>query len=498
LVFGNGCCKKFRYPTNKIKGCLYILFAQTGVFMDDNFRILVIDDDPGVRDAFREILVPSAPADITARGAALFGETAPNVPACAPQKYDLTLAENCEQGIGAVEQALWQHRPFAVAFIDMNMPGIDGAETSRRIWALDPKIKLVIVTAFSEYRPCDIIQIVQRDDIFYLRKPFNPEEIKQFANALTQFWNTERERETLAAELDDMNQNLQKKVKEQAAMLVQSEKMSSLGVLAAGVAHEINNPICFVHGNLDTIRKYSVLIKKLLFKYQTLEDSALRYAHTELQPLIEEIHAFKTGHKIDFILEDIVNLAEESLDGTRRVRNIVKELSGFSHMDDAEQQPLDVNQTIDGAINMIGSELRRKTEIIRSYGQLPPVNGFPHKIGQVLLNVLMNAFQAVGNNGRINITTRQLLPASRGELTTVEICVADNGCGVPKNEISKIFDPFYTTKPVGEGTGLGLSISYDIVKSHGGEMVVNSTENKGTSVRIVLPVDTGAKAIPAD
>lgn len=468
--------------------------------MDENLRIIVIDDDPGVRDTFKEILAPSATSDITERGAALFDDETPSLPSCSPITFELTLAENGEQGVGAVEKALRQHRQFAVAFIDMNMPGIDGAETSRRIWTIDPQIKIVIVTAFSEHRPCDIIDIVQRDDIFYLRKPFNSEEIKQFAKALTKFWNMEREKETLAArlesvnaELEDMNKNLQKKVKEQTAMLFQSEKMSSLGVLAAGVAHEINNPISFVHGNLDTIRKYSASIKKLLLKYQTLEDSALRHARDEMQPLIEELNEFKAGHKIDFILEDIVNLANESLDGTRRVRDIVKELRGFSHVDDAAQQPTDVNQAIDKTLNMIGSELKRKTEIIKVYGELPPVNGYPQKLGQVFLNVLLNAAQAVGDNGLIKITTRQLIPVTGGERAKVEICITDNGHGIPSSEISKLFDPFFSTKPVGEGTGLGLSISYDIVKSHGGEMVVDSTENEGTTVRIILPVGAGAK-----
>ncbi|MBW2706876.1 MAG: response regulator, partial [Deltaproteobacteria bacterium] len=209
--------------------------------MNDNQRILVIDDDPGVRDAFKEILTSSPTSGIAERGAALFGEETSGLPACSPQSYELTLAENGERGVNEVESALAVHQPFAVAFIDMNMPGIDGAETSRRIWVLDPQIKIVIVTAFSEYRPCDIINIAQRDDIFYLRKPFNSEEIKQFANALTNSWNTEREREILAArleavnaELEDMNQNLQQKVKEQTALLIQSEKMSSLGVLVAG------------------------------------------------------------------------------------------------------------------------------------------------------------------------------------------------------------------------------------------------------------------------
>jgi len=467
---------------------------------DNNLRIIVIDDDPGVRDAFKEILTQPPTSGITEKGAALFGEEMPGIPSCSPQTYELTLAENGEQGVEAVRGALERHEPYAVAFIDMNMPGIDGAETARRIWSTDPYIKIVIVTAFSEYRPCDIINIAQRDDIFYLRKPFNSEEIRQFANALTKAWDTEREREILAkkletvnAELEDMNRNLQQKVKEQTALLIQSEKMSSLGVMAAGVAHEINNPISFVHGNLDTIRKYSASIKKLLQKYGSLEEYALRRGGDEIQPLIAEINEFKAGHKIDFILEDIVSLADESLDGTRRVRDIVRELRGFSRVEDTDPQPADMNETIEKTLNMIASELNPKTEISRSYGELPPVTCYPQKLAQVFLNVLMNAAQAVEENGAIHITTSQLMPANNADPSRVEIRITDNGHGIPDAEIPKVFDPFFTTKPVGEGTGLGLSISYDIVKSHGGEMLIDSSEKEGTTVRVILPLEAEGK-----
>jgi len=466
--------------------------------MNANQRILVIDDDPGVRDAFEEIFNAPSTSTIAERGAKLFGEETPSLPACPPQSYELTLAENGTQGVHAVERALAEQLPIAVAFIDMNMPGIDGAETARRIWALDPQIKIVIVTAFSEYRPRDIIKIARREDIFYLRKPFNSEEIKQFANALTNAWSTEREREKLAekletvnAELEDMNKNLQQKVQEQSAMLIQSEKMSSLGVLAAGVAHEINNPISFVHGNLDTIRTYSASIKTLLQKYRSLEEYVRHSPTPDMQPLLKEIQEVKARHKIDFILEDIVSLADESLEGTLRVRDIVRELRGFSYSDEAAPQDTDVNEAIEKSLNMINRKFNPQTKITKIYGELPLVTGYPQKLGQVCLNILMNAAQAVGDNGVIKIATRRLVPADEGEPLQVEICITDNGHGIPKSKIPKVCDHFYTTKPAGRGTGLGLSISYDIVKSHGGKLVIDSIENEGTRVRVILPVNAG-------
>jgi signal transduction histidine kinase len=462
--------------------------------MTENPRILVVDDDPGVRDAFKEILAPSRTSNIAEKGAVLFGDPDSEPEPCPPNAYDLMLAENGEVAVRAVEQSIGDNLPFAVAFIDMNMPGIDGAETSRRIWMLDPQVKIVIVTAFSEYKPCDIINIAQRDDLFYLRKPFNTDEIKQFARALSNQWHVERERERLAvtlekvnAELEDMNKNLQKKVREQTTMLIQSEKMSSLGVLAAGVAHEINNPISFIHGNLSTIRKYNARLKDLLEKYQKMEACVSELPEGNSLALLDEIRVFKEEKKIDFILEDMGSLAAESLEGTRRVRDIVKELRGFSHADGAEPESADLNEVLEKTLNIIGSELKHKSEIVKEYGNLPVVTCYPQKISQVFMNVLMNAAQAIEKKGTIKIVTRYQKDEEKGDNSIVEVMVSDNGCGMPQDSVQKVFDPFFTTKPAGQGTGLGLSISYDIVKSHSGEMKVESEKNSGTTVTIRLP-----------
>ncbi|MDM8536482.1 SpoIIE family protein phosphatase [Desulfobacterales bacterium HSG17] len=182
-----------------------------------NKKILVIDDDPGVRDAYHEILAKKTrTSDIIDKGAMLFGHAGQTPVKTNETHYDLALADCGEQGIEQVTAAAEQNQHFAVAFVDMKMPGLNGAETSKRIWGIDPDIKIIIVTAFSEFTPDDIIKITERDDIFYLRKPFNSEEIKQFARALTNQWNIEREKNLLSDELNSANRQLMKYAKDLA------------------------------------------------------------------------------------------------------------------------------------------------------------------------------------------------------------------------------------------------------------------------------------------
>jgi sigma-B regulation protein RsbU (phosphoserine phosphatase) len=166
-----------------------------------NRRILIIDDDPGVRDSYDQILASKPVSDIMSKGKDLFAEKDESIEAKPSLQYDITLTDCGEAGVSAVQEAVSRQSPFAAAFIDMMMPGIDGAETARQIWCIDPDIKIVIVTAYSDYTPDDIINLVGREDLFYLRKPFNPAEIRQFARALTNQWELEREKELLSAKL---------------------------------------------------------------------------------------------------------------------------------------------------------------------------------------------------------------------------------------------------------------------------------------------------------
>ena len=464
--------------------------------MYNNNRILIIDDDPGIRETYRSILLPAPRKDVMAKGAALFGDD--DIKTISVPAYKLILAGRGEDGVNKATEAAKEGEPFAVAFVDMQMPGINGAETAKRLWVNDPEIRIIIVTAYSEYSPEDIIRTCGRSDIFYLRKPFNPEEIRQFARVLTNEWNIEYERKTLSEQLktanlklEEINLELQDRVNKQAAMIVQSEKMASVGILAAGVAHEINNPIAYINGNLSTIQKYCRRITKLHDHYERMETMIIEDNLDGANATLNIIRDFKNEKKIDFILGDINDLADESLDGTERVKNIVRDLQTFSRADQGEFKPVDINETINVTLNILANKLKYKADVKKDFEEIPEVHCFPQKISQVFMNLILNAAQAIKDKGIIKITTSYIEEGKRASDVFVEVKISDTGCGIKEKNITKLFDPFFTTKPVGEGTGLGLSIVYDIIKSHGGDIFVHSEEGKGTTFSIKIPV--GAK-----
>jgi two-component system NtrC family sensor kinase len=254
--------------------------------------------------------------------------------------------------------------------------------------------------------------------------------------------------------------------------------MASIGQLAAGVAHEINNPIGFVTSNLGTLQKYLGRVAEFLQRQTELfppaadDDRALRLAEIRRQL------------KIAPILEDLPALVAESLDGVERVRKIVQNLKSFSRVDQSDYSLADINQCLDDTLNIIWNELKYKCTVKKEYGDLPPTRCYPQQLNQVFMNLLVNAAQAIENKGEIVITTK----ASETEIT---IAIADSGSGIPPENLGRIFEPFFTTKEVGKGTGLGLSITYDIVtKKHGGRIEVASEPGQGTTFVVTLPVKT--------
>ena len=261
------------------------------------------------------------------------------------------------------------------------------------------------------------------------------------------------------------------------SQLLQSDKMASIGQLAAGVAHEINNPIGYMRSNLNSLTGYIQDIFGVLHEYEQVENTL-----TGTQAILAPVHELKQRINLDFLRKDIVDLLRESTEGVTRVEQIVRDLKNFSHVDEAEWQQVDVHAGLETTLNVASHELKYKVEIIRDYGELPQITCLASQLNQVFLNLLVNAAHAIEKQGKVTITTR-----CDGE--QVLIMFADTGKGIDPAHINRIFEPFFTTKPVGVGTGLGLSVSYGIIQKHGGMIAVESELGKGTIFTISLPLE---------
>ena len=258
--------------------------------------------------------------------------------------------------------------------------------------------------------------------------------------------------------------------------LVQSEKMASIGQLAAGVAHEINNPIGYVHSNLGSLQEYLHSLFSLIEVYER----ALRLPDPKV--MLPEIQEMRDRYDIDFITGDLPQLMSESREGIERVTAIVRNLKDFSYSGrDDSWKSADLHAGLDSTINIIWNELKYKVTLEKHYGKLPLVQCRPSELNQVFMNILLNASHAIDERGTITVST-----GVDGD--EVWIDVQDSGHGIPDEILQRIFDPFFTTKPVGSGTGLGLSISYGIVKKHNGRIEARNIPGAGACFRITLPI----------
>ncbi len=275
--------------------------------------------------------------------------------------------------------------------------------------------------------------------------------------------------------LDELQQ-VNGQLKEAQSHLMQSEKMASIGQLAAGVAHEINNPIGYVYSNLGTLEKYVQDTFKLLDLYEQAEG-----AITDAE-ILRSLQLAKGKMDITFIKEDLCSLMIESKDGITRVKQIVQNLKDFSHVDTSDEWHLyDLHKGLDSTLNIVSNEVKYKADVVKDYGAIPEVECLSSQLNQVFMNLLVNSAHAIEEHGTITIRT-----GLHGNEVWVE--VADTGKGIQPDHLKKIFDPFFTTKPIGKGTGLGLSLSYGIIQKHHGRIEVQSEVGKGTTFRLCIPV----------
>jgi PAS domain S-box-containing protein len=280
-------------------------------------------------------------------------------------------------------------------------------------------------------------------------------------------------------------QILIKKLQETQHQLLQAEKMASVGQLAAGIAHEINNPIGFVNSNLSSLQTYSATLFRVIDQYNHLSD---RLAITsESKQIIAEIN--KT-FDLDFLKEDISDLIKESLDGLKRVRDIVHSLKNFSHVGETDWLEADIHEGIESTLHIVQNEIKYKVSVEKRYGTLPMVQCILSQLNQVFMNLFINAAQAIKDKGIIAINTGTEI---KDGVDCVWIKVTDTGVGIPPENLNRIFEPFFTTKPIGSGTGLGLSVAYGIIDKHNGKISVQSAVGKGTRFTIYLPIKQCSK-----
>lgn len=292
---------------------------------------------------------------------------------------------------------------------------------------------------------------------------------KDAENSLKQ---TLAESQRLAAELEHAYSDL----KASQSKILQQEKMASIGQLAAGVAHEINNPMGFITSNLNTLGKYLEKLTTFVDRQQSVVSTL--GGDSQLTATLREE---RKKLKIDQILEDLPSLIDESLDGANRVRTIVQNLKNFSRVNETAMSMADLNECIETTLTIAINELKYKATIKKEYGDLPLTFCNPHQLNQVFMNLLINAAHAIEKRGTITIRTAV-------EANLIQATITDDGCGMTEETSKRIFDPFFTTKEVGKGTGLGLSIVYDIVKAHNGGIAVKSSPEKGTTFTVTIPV----------
>jgi len=435
-------------------------------------RVLVVDDDPILRTQLKHL-------------ASKFVS-------------EIEVAADGQEGL-----ELWRTWQPNVIVTDIFMPRMSGLEMSETIKSEDPDAQIIVITSDKDSeglrralaigveryisKPVDMLLLADAIGKC-VRDRQQTEELRltRQVSALTAALQVQLEEKKLAEEALQKEkveqQILINRLEEAHNQLLQSEKMASIGQLAAGVAHEINNPIGYVNSNLGALQMYVHSLLGLLSDYEKHQSE-----------LNSESQAALNLHKLEidlaYLRNDVNDLLLESLGGLQRVKQIVQDLKDFSHIGDSEMQWSNLEEGLESTLNVVWNELKYKAEIIKDYGKLPEVECIPSQINQVFMNLLVNAGQAIQENGTITLRTKQ-----QGENVCLEI--TDTGAGIPPEIINRIFDPFFTTKPVGSGTGLGLSITHSIIRKHNGQIEVESQPGKGTTFRITLPIHqtTNAKS----
>jgi two-component system NtrC family sensor kinase len=421
---------------------------------ESKYIVLIVDDDDFVREMIAEIF----------QGANFLTETVSN-------------------GNDAL-QRLSLSSTFDLVVSDMNMPEMNGLELLKEIRKNGMDIPLIILTGNEELTIA--IEAMNNGANDYLLKDENIQDtILLSAKGVLEKHELKLQNRRLMDALIDKNkeienslievQNAYSELKKAQAQILQQEKMASIGQLAAGVAHEINNPMGFITTNIKMLEKY---LGKLIEFISTQSDSI---SQLNSNKPVEVVEAKRSSLKIDYIIKDSADLFIESLQGAERVKKIVQALKNFSNVDATDESLSDINSGIEDTLSIMNNEFRDGINIHKDLGIIPKTVCSQGQLNQVFVNILLNAVQSIENHGEIAVKSW----FSDGKIVT---SFSDTGSGITKEHLPKIFDPFFTTKAVGKGQGLGLTVAYDIVKKHGGDITVVSEVGKGATFTISIPV----------
>jgi len=443
-------------------------------------RILVVDDNPAIHEDFRKILDGDLAPRLDALANILFGD-APPVPR--GHSFVLDSAMQGEEALGMVQKAVAEQRPYALAFVDIRMPpGWDGLETLARLWEVDPRIEAVLCSAYADYSWEQILsRLGDSDQLLILKKPFDVPEVRQLVHALTAKWQLARENERRLSELEmrvsertrelaSANEQLRREIAEREQTeraLRKAQRLEALGRLAAGIGHEINDPLTFMSAGIEALT------------------ADLRLLVPHLPPGVQA---------------ELRELTEAAAIGADRISQIVRSIQIFGNKEERELEVVNMSAVLSLSLRMIASELDEGIEVQTDFDEVPPILGRRVALEQVFINLLQNAAHAVaetppagrgadrGGAPRTLAARRITVTCRHGDPRSVVVTIADTGVGISQEHIDRIFDPFFTTKPVNQGTGLGLSICHSIIIDHGGDIDVQSSPGKGTTVTVRLPV----------
>lgn len=389
---------------------------------------------------------------------------------------------SCETALNAQEALEWLRKePFALVITDIQMPGLGGLELLRKINELYRDTAVIIASGID--RTQRVIAAIRMGAYDYLVKPCDLDVLDLCVERAL-------ERRTLLRNARKYKQDLEKRNIELArqkaelerlqAQLVHSEKMASLGQLAAGIAHELNNPAGFIFSNMAALPDYLRRLRGALTNY-------------EAPSLKSGKDGASSAFEYENLLSDLESIAADSYSGAERIRDIVQNLRLFSRLDEADIKRVDVHEGLESTIRLLSQYYSSpKITLKREYGIVPSVECYAGQLNQVWMNLLVNAAQAIGDaSGEVTIRTFS-------DDETVSVVISDTGKGIQREHLPKIFDPFFTTKPVGEGTGLGLSISHGIVTRQGGVLTVDSSPGHGATFKAILPIHINGAAPGAE